>query len=166
MVLGVNVDRLKAGLVNFVRGVFPRLDYYALYSGKVISQGGSNSFDFQPDNQKVPGVSGVPVRMGLPGVTVQLALGSSPRCLLGFLEGDPSQPFLALWEQPGLDTLTVDPAATVNLGPAAAAVGRVGDAVSATATVVTWMAAVSTALSLTAPPDFGTISAGSPKVKA
>lgn len=167
-------DRAKAGLANFVRGVFPRFDYFARYPGTVVKQGGNNSFDFQPDSTRVPGLSGLPVRFGLPGVSVQLALNSRPRCLLGFFGGDPTQPFLDLWEQPGLNALTVDPSADVNLGPAAAAVGRVGDAVAPTSDMTTWMSQVAGAVNTlvpgsVAPPapiTFANISAGSPKVKA
>lgn len=162
-------DRLKAGLANFVLGVFPRYDYLARYPGRVVAQRGANSFDFQPDSPSVPGVSGVPVRFGLPGVTVQLNLGSSPRCLLGFVGADPSQPFLDIWEAPGLSSITVDPAADVNLGPAAAAVGRVGDQVQVTIPIgsITLAVSGSSASGPAAPITLnGTIQAGSPKVKA
>lgn len=190
-----NFDRIKAGLGNFVRGVFPRIDYLARFPGTVVAQGGANSFDFEPDSRVIPGVSGVPVRFGLPGVSVQLALGNKPRAMLGFAGGNPSAPFLDLWEQPGLSSLTVDPAADVNLGPAAAAVGRVGDstgtgtlsmlaAPSGPATLITfqWVpegggppvvlgtitltAAGGTAAPGTPAPLVGKVTAGSPKVKA
>jgi hypothetical protein len=162
-------DRVKAGLAAFVRGVHPRLDYLARYPGTVVAQAGPNSFDFQPDSPLVPGVSGVPVRFGLPGVVVQLVLEGKPRALLGFAGGDPSAPFLDLWEQPGLDSLTVDPAATVNLGPAAAPVGRVGDQVQVVITAGSLTLAVSGG-SATGPASdtavTGTITAGSPLVNA
>lgn len=162
-------DRVKQGLARFVIGLFPRMDYLASYPGTVVTQGGSNSFDFQPDSKRVPGVSGVPVRMGLPGVTLQLSLGQKPRCLLSFAEGDPAQPYLMLWEQPGLQSLTVDPNATVNIGPAAAAVGRVGDSVHVTipAGSITLAVSGASAVGPSSPITLsGTIQAGSPKLNA
>jgi hypothetical protein len=165
-------DRLKSGLASFVRGVFPRMDYLARYPGRVVQQGGANSFDFQPDSPGVPGLSGVPLRLPFPGCTLQVDATQSPRCLLGFANGDPSQPFLELWEVPGLSSLTVDPAASVNLGPASAAVGRVGDAISVTSDPVlgpalsTWLSAVGTAAGAGPFPGGFVISSGSPKVKA
>jgi hypothetical protein len=168
----MKLDRIKKALANFVESCLPRIDYLATYPGRVVAQGGTNSFDFQPDSTKVPGVSGVPVRFGLPGVSVQLALGSSPRATLAFAEGDPAQGFLDLWEQPGLSSLTVDPSATVNLGPAAAAVGRVGDQVQVTfsiadAALILTGAGPGSPCSAVGPITLtGTITAGSPKVNA
>lgn len=162
-------DRVKAGLASFVLGCLPRFDYMARYPGTVVAQTGTNSFDFQPDSSAVPGVSSVPVRLGMPGLTLHLTLGSKPRALLGFAGGDPSAPFLDLWEQPGLDSITVDPAAAVNLGPASAFVGRIGDEVQVTINANALTLAVSGA-SATGPAAplvvTGTITAGSPKVKA
>lgn len=161
-------DRVKAGLAAFVRGVFPRMDYFARYSGTIVKQSGSNSFDFEPDAASVPGHAGIPVRLGVPGVTVQLNLGMKPRCLLGWVSGDPEKPFLDLWETPGLSSITVDPAANVNLGAASAAVGRVGDQVQVTLTSLE----IATINSPSGPCSggpitiTGTITAGSPKVKA
>ena len=156
-------------MAAFVRGLFPRIDYLARYPGTIVSQSG-NLFDFQPDSPNLPGMSGLPVRFGMPGVTVQLNLANKPRCLLGFDGGNPSAPYLELWEQPGLSTLTMDPLASINLGPAAAAVGRVGDAVApggaGGATLTSWLNAVGSATGAGSFPGGFVIAAGSPKVKA
>ena len=160
------LDRMKSGLAAFVQGVLPQVDYLALYSGRVVAQGGPNSFDFQPDDPRVPGMSGIPLKLPFPGFSIQLNAGASPRCMVGWAGGNPGLPFVCLWEPPGASAIGID-APQVNLGDASAFVGRVGDAVSSSAAFVTWLGLVGTATGAgVAPVSIGTISAGSSKVKA
>lgn len=91
-------DRLKETFLAAARAAFPRIDYLALYAGTVVAQGGDNSFDVQPDDARVPGLSGVPILLGLPGLKLQLDLSSKPRCLIGWKNGDPALPYITLWE--------------------------------------------------------------------
>ncbi|MGW8285749.1 MAG: hypothetical protein ACWGPR_08525 [Candidatus Deferrimicrobiaceae bacterium] len=70
--------------------------YLRQFPAKVLSQSGG-TVDVLPEDPRIAGrgLTGVPMRHGLPGVTVSLAIGS--RVLLGFEGGDPSAPFVALW---------------------------------------------------------------------
>ena len=50
-----------------------------------------------PDNAalKGTGLTNVPIRTGIPGAKATVAPGA--KCLLGFEEGDPQKPYVALW---------------------------------------------------------------------
>ena len=175
----MKLDRTSQGAAAFVAALDPRRLYRVQYPGVVVAQGGPDSFDFRPDDLRIPGVSGVPVRLPTPGVTITVDPAQRPRALLAFAGGDPSKPELHLWERAGLQQLDVSAsvavsidAPVVNFGDATAAVGRVGDAVSSATSMATWISAVTVFVNglapgtLVPPSGFGTISAGSGKVNA
>ena len=100
--------RLKESLTRFVQSVFPNFDFLAFYPGTINAAGSSsNTFDFTPDNPAVPGLQNIPMFTGSPGYTVTVDTSQNPRCFLFFAEGDPTQPGLALWALPGLQTLQI-----------------------------------------------------------
>jgi hypothetical protein len=70
----------------------------------VAAQNGDGSLELQPDDERLPPVSRVPLRLGLPGVAVKVAAGS--RVLLGFEGGDARSPVALLWEPAGGSSLT------------------------------------------------------------
>jgi hypothetical protein len=172
----MNLDRTAQGAASFVAALSPRRLYLAQYPGVVVAQGGPDSFDFQPDDSRLPGVSGVPLRLPTPGFTVTVDPAQRPRALLAFAGGDPSRPELHLWERAGLQQLAVSAsesisidARAVNLGDAEAAVGRVGDAVDvpmAATALTAWLAAVGTFTGAGPFPGGFQIASGSNKVKA
>ena len=167
-------DRMKAGLAAFVKAQFPRLDFYASYRARIVSQNGDGSLEVVPDDQRIPPLSRVPIRLGIPGAKVTVAAGA--RVLLGFAGGDPAQPQAELWEYGSVTELDLT-ATNIILNGGTAAVGRVGDAVAVATTMATWITKVSSVLNtpgpvtgaagtVTPPTDFGTINAGAPGVKA
>lgn len=172
----MNLDRTSQGAAAFVLAQLPRRLYQAQWPGVVVAQGGPDSFDFQPDDPRLPGVSGVPMRLPVPGVTITVDPSQRPRAMLAFAQGDPSKPELRLWERAGLQHLALAAAASIsidapalNLGDATAAVGRVGDAVGVplTATaLIAWLGAVGTATGAGPFPGGFQITSGSSKVKA
>lgn len=89
-------DRVKRAFFALFKASVPRLDYLAFYSAKVVKQAGSNQFDLQPDDSRLPSMGSVPLRHGLPGVTIQLPGDST--VMVGWENGDPSRPFCALWQ--------------------------------------------------------------------
>jgi hypothetical protein len=74
-----------------------RIDYSRMYPARVLAQSGDGSLELLADNPKVrgTGVTQVPIRHGLPGVTVKVNPGA--RVLLFFEGGDPKEPAAALW---------------------------------------------------------------------
>lgn len=115
----MNLDRTSQGAAAFVLAQSPRRLYQSEWPGVVVAQGGPDSFDFQPDDPRLPGVSGVPMRLPVPGVTVTVDPSQRPRALLAFAQGDPSKPELHLWERPGLSALVVQATSKISfLAPA------------------------------------------------
>jgi hypothetical protein len=91
------IERLRDELATFIRRVTGRLDYQALYPGTVRAQDGSGRLDIELDAPTtMPPLSGVPIRHGLPGVTVRVAAGA--RVMVTWERGDPSRPVATLWE--------------------------------------------------------------------
>lgn len=93
--MAAELDRAKEGLAVFVRRLFARVDYFALYPSKVVAQNADGTLELRPDSDRLPGLSKVPVRLGVPG-SVKVSGGA--RVLLGFEEGDPGRPIATLWE--------------------------------------------------------------------
>jgi len=106
------VTDLFVGLVE--RLVIPRLDPLAFYPATVVSQGDDGTVDLKPDSKRFGvGLAMVPIRHGLPGVSVRVKVGA--RVLLAFEGGDPQRPYCALWEAGGLESLTVEASAKILL---------------------------------------------------
>ena len=70
------LDRLKSSIKAMVR-VFSgaELDYFAYYAARVVSQSG-NKLDLTPDDTRIPGMTSVPMRLGIPGITATVEPGS------------------------------------------------------------------------------------------
>jgi len=85
--------RLLQAFVSIVRETFPNLDFLGVYIYEVFSWNDTaQTADLKPvGNSKMPQVTGVQPR--LPGLQVKLKPGD--QVLVGFQDGDPSQPFIA-----------------------------------------------------------------------
>ncbi|WP_170229376.1 hypothetical protein [Polyangium fumosum] len=95
------------------------LQYLAVHDATVVAQGADGTLDLRLDSAEIPGLSGVPVWLGLPGIRVEVAKGA--RVKVGFSEGDPGKPFAGLWET---DAAMI----RIVLGGGTKAVARVDDA--------------------------------------
>ena len=100
--------------------VGPRLDHLALYPCTVVAQRADGTLDLQPDAARVPACAGVPIRHGLPGVTVTVPAGG--RVLLGYAGGNPTLPYACLWESGTVTAISINGGST--------RVARVGDTVA------------------------------------
>jgi hypothetical protein len=92
-------------LSKFIRWVMRDVTYLGTYPATVMGQAGEMC-DVRPDDPKVggpSGLSGIPIRHGIPGVSIMVPPGS--RVLLAFENGDPSKPYVALWEKGTVLTL-------------------------------------------------------------
>lgn len=121
-------DSITTSLRRIVEAfVGRRLDHLALYPAVVVQQRADGTLDLSPEDARVPSCQGVPIRLGIPGVTVTVPTGG--RVLLGYANGDPSRPYASLWES---GTVT-----QISVNGGTAKVARVGDATNAhTHTVV------------------------------
>lgn len=128
-----DVSRLVEGLVAIVRGVTQRLDFMASYRARVVSQNEDLSLELICDDQRLPRMSRVPLRLGIPGITVKVAPGAY--VLVGFEGGSPEAPRAELWESASVTELVLTTtskvtinAPVVNLGDESGdPVARVGD---------------------------------------
>lgn len=99
---------MKKAFASLVHAVMPRIDYFCLYRARVVTQSlDDGSLDIVPDDDRLPSMSGIRFRPGIPGVTIAVRPGSS--VMVGWSEGDPSQPFCSLYEgsEPDVKAITI-----------------------------------------------------------
>jgi hypothetical protein len=97
-------DRLKEPLSAIVRGMLPAIDYFGLYRATVVRESirgdGSMIVDVLPDDvlgvPRIPSMSGVRLKLGLPATTVQIVPGAHVG--VGWEGGDPTKPFATTWD--------------------------------------------------------------------
>ncbi|HEX2863993.1 MAG TPA: hypothetical protein VHN99_05460 [Deinococcales bacterium] len=134
----MGVDRLREALKRLTND--PRVDYLALYPAKVLKDRGGNAVDVQPTDERLPMLSNVPLRLGIPGVMVSVQPGAL--VLVGFDGASPEHPYAALFQAGSLSGLTITCSGDVTVkatgsvkigaGPIYKNVALVGDAVSTT----------------------------------
>lgn len=93
------MDRLKEAFTKFLDSYRP-LDYYGFYQCTLVKwDKASQTGDLKPDDPRLPknGMSGIPFRSGIPGVTVDFGRSPSAKCMIGFEGGDPSKPYIHGW---------------------------------------------------------------------
>jgi len=112
----------RAALAAFIRNVMRNTRYHAQYPATVQGQPTDSTLDLLPDDTSVRGLglSNVPIRHGLPAVTVKVLVGS--RVLLGFEAGDPQRPYAALWSASSIEY--------ISFAGGDKPVARIGDAVT------------------------------------
>jgi hypothetical protein len=93
------------GLRRWLRKAIARMDTLALYPGRVVSQNADGTLEVKPDSDRLPGLSRVRIKAGLPGVLVRVESGA--RVVVAFEEGDPRLPVATLWEETKLTDLRV-----------------------------------------------------------
>jgi hypothetical protein len=76
----------------------PGLDHLALYRATLTAQSSDlATVDVRPDDARLPEMSGIPLRTGVPGAVAQVSPGAI--LLVGWDDGNPARPFAALWDQ-------------------------------------------------------------------
>lgn len=161
-----DIDRVKGAILSIVRAEMAPLPYFARYECRVVVQNADGTLELMPDDPKIPGLSGVRIYSGIPGVTVTVSPGA--RCLLEFAGGDPSRPIVTGWE-PG-------DAVTLSFNGGDQKVARVDDTVDSDSDMARWIGDVNTVLKVTGnvigksdlstPSDFGKVSSGADVLKA
>lgn len=178
--LGDVFERLLNAFLG--RNAVKAIDACAFYPGFVVKQtsdGRKVDVVLDVDPLLIPSPSNVPLLNGMPGVTAKVTAGKTAYVLVGFWNGDLSQPY-ALGAWIGNETCTsLDieaQAVTINSSGAAAAV-RVGDDLTASSAFKTWAAAVDSGIATNTPPPtpfattaglpggMGVTHGGSPTVK-
>ncbi len=92
-------DRFKGALTALARRADPLTLYRAMYRARLVNQSADLlRLDVAPDDPLLPLMSNVPLRHGIPGLTVSVAPGAY--VLVGWDNGKPDAPFAALWANP------------------------------------------------------------------
>lgn len=162
----------KALLFGLVERALERTDYHAQYVARVVSQNSDGLLSVVPDNDKMPPMTEVPIRYGVPGISAKVESGA--RVLIGFEGGDRRRPIATVWESAALMELRIvsttkivveSPDVSISDGVSSAApVARVGDPIDIVfdATAIAAAALAGTAIIQAV----GVISAGATNVKA
>lgn len=112
----MSYDRLKGPLRSIARRADPLALYRCMYSAVLKAQSANLlKVDVQPDDPLLPPMSNIPLRHGIPGLTVRLAAGAG--LLVGWDNGNPTAPFAALWSNPST-TNAADAGGTMGKGGA------------------------------------------------
>lgn len=119
----MSYDRLKEAFFGAVRAAQPRLDFYAMYFGRVVAMDAdAQTVDVVPDHPSMPprGLQKVPLR-GEAGLTVDLrgpdgGVAAGTSVLFGWENGDPSRIFACLWSLGAVPAKRVIRASEIVLG--------------------------------------------------
>ena len=89
------LDRIKEAFMVLARGAVPGIDYKGHYRARVLRQHKSlRRLDVQPDDPRLPPMSNIPLRVGVPGLEVDIPPGHY--VLVGWER--PDLPYATLWE--------------------------------------------------------------------
>ena len=103
-------DRIAEPLTRIVKGAVPGVDYLGWYRARVVKEALSATtrkmtVDVVPDDARIPPLSAITLKLGLPGAEVQISPGAY--VLVGWENGDPAKPQAALWDGGEADPLKV-----------------------------------------------------------
>lgn len=93
-----DLDRLKSALQRILAPLFARLEYSCLYGAKVVGQNGDGSLELVANDPRLPPLSRIPIRYGIPGISAKVTAGAL--ALVGFENADPAKPYALLTSSP------------------------------------------------------------------
>jgi hypothetical protein len=109
------LDRLKVAFGALARGAQPGIDYFTLYRAKVVSQRSTRRLDLRPEDNRLPPMANIPIKVGLPGLDVTVPPGAW--VLVGWENGRPDRPYVTLWDAGPVSTIKLTlHATTIALG--------------------------------------------------
>ena len=155
-----SADDSGAAIERIVDHLTARVDFFAQYPCRMVAQNADGSLELRPDDVRLPAMSRVPIRYGIPDVVATVSPGA--RVLLGFEGGNPAHPVATLWESGSILSLV--------LAGGTKGAARVDDSVACGAFVYTpgvslvWTLPNGTVLTNTGSIS-GKVSEGSSKVK-
>lgn len=92
-------DRFKGPLQGIARRADPLALYSRLYRARVLAQSENRlKVDVEPEDPLLPLMSNIPLRHGVPGLTVGVAAGAY--VMIGWENGRPDLPFAFNWANP------------------------------------------------------------------
>lgn len=121
---GDSADDPLTAIEGIIRHLTAHIDYYAQYPARVVAQNSDDSLEVIPDDSRLPGLSRVPIRYGVPGIKAKIAPGG--RVAVEFAAGNPEKPVATVWESASVLKLEIS-AAQVVFNNGAMPIARVGD---------------------------------------
>jgi hypothetical protein len=94
------LDRLKAAFGSVARGADPLALYGNLYRAKVRALRGTTRIDVEPDDPAIPPMANIPLKVGVPGLEVELVPGHV--VMVGWENRRPDRPYATTWS-PGAE---------------------------------------------------------------
>lgn len=98
-------DRLKGALEAFVRRLIAAHVYHPPYTARIVAQAGDGTLEVQPDDERLPSLTGVPLRTFVPGVELRVKPGG--HVLIQFENGDPSRPVATVFDGGAVEELKI-----------------------------------------------------------
>ena len=87
------------------RIVGQRLDLLAAYPARVVSQNADGTLELVPYSSKLPALTRVPIRYGVPGVSAKVSAGA--RVLVEFEGGSSASPVATVWDVASVTEIAV-----------------------------------------------------------
>lgn len=113
-VTGGEKDELAGHLSALVKRETAGKDLDRTFVARIVAQNADGTLELKLGDSAMPGLSRVPVRLGIPGVSsYQIAPGID--CSLEYENGDPSRPFVSSFDSGQALSLTVSAATLVKL---------------------------------------------------
>lgn len=86
-------DRFKDALIALLAELLPRRDYYSPVEYEITAASGNGKFSASPKNKRYREIKDAPIR-GIFAGNAATRLSSGTSVLVGFIEGDPTRPYL------------------------------------------------------------------------
>lgn len=149
---GTERDDLAGQLGALIRRETAGKDLDRTFVARIVGQNADGTLELKLGDSAMPGLSGVPVRLGIPGVTrYQVAPGID--CTMEYENGDPSKPFVSSFASGQALALTISAATQIKLEAPSIEAGGLEPLVKHVP-LVAWVAALTAAgapLGLTVP---------------
>lgn len=98
-------DPVRAALAKIVGQMTRTIDYLAKYPARVVSQNGDGTLELILTSDRMPDMSRIPIRYGVPGVRAKVKAGGFVD--VEFEHGDPSMPIATVWDRESVTELTI-----------------------------------------------------------
>lgn len=97
------IERTSRALRQIIKGLLAPIDYYAMYPATVIKDHGDMRLDVEPDSEKLPQMTRLPLLGILPSCRVKVKKGA--RVFVGFENGEPTKPRCHVFDSGVLELL-------------------------------------------------------------
>lgn len=98
-------DPVRVALTKIVRQMTRTIDFLAMYPARVVKQNGDGTLELRLSSERMPSMSRIPIRYGVPGVRAKVKAGSF--VAVEFERGSPASPVATVWDRESVSELTI-----------------------------------------------------------